>query len=380
MNINSLPNETLKQILQHPDLCQSDIEAAGKTCQRWSEICDDISKKKSEEAAEISDCWKNTFRHWNVRNDYEKYLYRDDNSRKILVEYIPPLSQVASAAALARQGFLTSVRSLALVDVDITGVPTEDMAKLLECVTGNVYMENLRGDVTSVFSNINCVVLAIDKMSLSPVDTQALVGAMDTRVDEVHLYKDVTLDLETLTQYDGTGNCGFLRTENGFGDVYKVIEWVGKMEMNWGAVGKLLVSGNYIDISRGYDDDITFDSSDTSGEDEESFEMEEDAMNSDDEGEDELNSDSEEADVDSGKNEVQEDLQTVKEQNHHQDDEEEDEDAAAGSAGQYFVDQATGQYYFQSSNGDMVQLEDTADTGVGGGGILDQEEDVPYKR
>ena len=68
--------------------------------------------------------------------------------------------------------------------------------------------------------------------------------------------------------------------------------------------------------------------------------------------------------------------------------EEEDEDdtdlnlgsAAAGSAGQYFVDQATGQYYFQSSNGDMVQLEDTADTGAGGGGILDQEEDVPYKR
>ena len=62
--------------------------------------------------------------------------------------------------------------------------------------------------------------------------------------------------------------------------------------------------------------------------------------------------------------------------------EEEDEDdtdlnlgsAAAGSAGQYFVDQATGQYYFQSSNGDMVQLEDTADAGVGGGGILDQEE------
>ena len=39
--------------------------------------------------------------------------------------------------------------------------------------------------------------------------------------------------------------------------------------------------------------------------------------------------------------------------------------AAAGSAGQYFVDQATGQYYFQSSNGDMVQLED-ADAGVEG--------------
>ena len=94
------------------------------------------------------------------------------------------------------------MRSLALVDVDITGVPNEDMAKLLECVTESVYIENLRGDVTSVFSNINCVVLAIDKMSLSPVDTQTLVGAMDSRVEEVNLYEGVTMDLETLTQYD----------------------------------------------------------------------------------------------------------------------------------------------------------------------------------
>jgi len=45
--------------------------------------------------------------------------------------------------------------------------------------------------------------------------------------------------------------------------------------------------------------------------------------------------------------------------------------ASASGAGQYFVDQATGQYYFQSSNGEMVQLED-ADTGVPPG-ILDTE-------
>ena len=91
--------------------------------------------------------------------------------------------------------------------------------------------------------------------------------------------------------------------------------------------------------------------------------------------EDELNSDSEEeeAKVDSGKNDVKETLETVKEQIHQ--DVEDDADlslrpAAAGSAGHYLVDQATCQYYFQSSNGDMVQLVD-ADTGVGGGGILD---------
>ena len=208
-NIDRLPNEILKQILQYPDLCLSDIEAAGKTCQRWFNICEEILKEKTDEAAEISDSWKNTFR----RDKYDN-RFRDQDSRKFVIEYRPPLSQVISAASLARQGFLTSVRSLALVDVDITGVPTEDMAKLSECVTESVYIENLRGDVTLVFSNINCVVLVIDKIALSSSDTQALVGAMDTRVEEVNLYEGVTLDLGTLAQYDGTGKCGYLRTWN----------------------------------------------------------------------------------------------------------------------------------------------------------------------
>ena len=41
----------------------------------------------------------------------------------------------------------------------------------------------------------------------------------------------------------------------------------------------------------------------------------------------------------------------------------EDEDEN-GQAGQYFVDKVTGEYYFQSSNGDLVQLL-TADTEAG---------------
>ena len=54
-------------------------------------ICDDIMKKKGEEAAEISDSWKNTFRN---RHNDENYPYRDEDSRnrKLVVEYNPPLS------------------------------------------------------------------------------------------------------------------------------------------------------------------------------------------------------------------------------------------------------------------------------------------------
>ena len=43
------------------------------------------------------------------------------------------------------------------------------------------------------------------------------------------------------------------------------------------------------------------------------------------------------------------------------DDDEEDD------TGQYFVDQATGQYYFQSSNGDMVQVMEDGEVGGDGG-------------
>ena len=64
-----------------------------------------------------------------------------------------------------------------------------------------------------------------------------------------------------------------------------------------------------------------------------------------------------------------------------EEDEEEDNDlnlgsAAASGSGQYFVDQATGQYYFQSSTGEMVQLGDgDTDTGVPPA-ILDTEPDT----
>ena len=178
-------------------------------------------------------------------------------------------------------------------------MPTEDLAKLLECVTESVYIENLRGDVTSVFSNINCVVLAIDKMSLSPVDTQTLVGAMDSRVEEVNLYEGVTMDLEILTEYDGAGKCGLLRTwnikcnytywledenenqEDGFEDYEKVEKWKGKMENDWGLFWLSSIA-NYIEIIRDYEDP-----SDIYGEAEESSEVglteEEDGLNSDNE-------------------------------------------------------------------------------------------------
>ena len=45
--------------------------------------------------------------------------------------------------------------------------------------------------------------------------------------------------------------------------------------------------------------------------------------------------------------------------------------AVGGGAGQYFVDQETGQYYFQSSTGDTLHVVDKADVP---GAMLDTED------
>ena len=141
------------------------------------------------------------------------------------------------------------------------------------------------------------------------------------------LYEGVTLDLETLTQYDGTGKCEFLRTwnlkhskapyfeppifdeEDNFEDYELVGKWVQRMEMDWGRRVWNAARSNYMEILRNWRD-FWSDYSDY----EESFEPDDS-----EEEKDALNSDSEEmgvAEVDSGKNDLKEDSETIIEQTH----------------------------------------------------------------
>ena len=57
-------------------------------------------------------------------------------------------------------------------------------------------------------SNIKCPVSSITRMELSTADIRSLVTSMVTGVKTVQLGGDVTLDMETLAQYDGRGVCG----------------------------------------------------------------------------------------------------------------------------------------------------------------------------
>ena len=68
-------------------------------------------------------------------------------------------------------------------------------------------MAGVTGDLSPVLSSLQCRGITISNTSLSTADTQQLVAAMDTRVKWVTLCGSVTLDMETLAQYDGEGEC-----------------------------------------------------------------------------------------------------------------------------------------------------------------------------
>ena len=116
------------------------------------------------------------------------------------------LSVVQCGAALATLGHITQVLGLLLRDLDISPVPAEDLSSLVKC-SDAVIIDRVTGDLSPVLSSFDGLSLAIANMSLSTADTQQLVAAMDTRVEWVRLGGDVTLDMDTLAQYDGEGEC-----------------------------------------------------------------------------------------------------------------------------------------------------------------------------
>jgi len=118
----------------------------------------------------------------------------------------PSLAEVQCGAALATLGYITQLERLWLYDLDISLVPAEDLRSLVTC-SAWVTIYRVTGDLSTVLSNVQSRMLDIVNTRLSTADTQQLVAAMETSVMSVVLDSSVTLDMETLAQYDGTGEC-----------------------------------------------------------------------------------------------------------------------------------------------------------------------------
>ena len=117
-------------------------------------------------------------------------------------------SMLKCGASLAHHGLLGSVDMLQLYNVDLSPVPAQHLASLASCVTSSLDIENVSGcDLASLLTSVKCRLLQISRQNLEREETQALVQAMESGVKTVWLEREVTLDMETLTEYSGQGVC-----------------------------------------------------------------------------------------------------------------------------------------------------------------------------
>ena len=138
------------------------------------------------------------------------------------------------AATLASHGYINDEKiswpqteglQLKLVNLDVSSVPAADLASLARCARDLVMLFNVTGDVTPLITNAKCRELDIRKNS--EVKSLALVTAMVGNVKSLLLGNEVTLDMETLAQYDGKGEC-----EKVLGLQTKVKQKLGKISQS----------------------------------------------------------------------------------------------------------------------------------------------------
>jgi len=119
-------------------------------------------------------------------------------------------AELKRAAQLAQEGYLSSVKNIQIVNVDISEIPSDQLAKLVSIVTDEVYIDNNNTPSTrlgAILASVQSKKLGLQNMSLSKENTRALVTAMRDRVLDVRLYANVILDPELLSAYDGQGRC-----------------------------------------------------------------------------------------------------------------------------------------------------------------------------
>ena len=121
-----------------------------------------------------------------------------------------------------------------LRDVDLTSAPAEHLASLAYSVTGYVYIDNVSGcGLVTILDSVNSKELEISNQSLGSEETQALVRAMESRVEQVGLDFKVTLDIRDLMEYNGQGKCREVWCDSDTADRYKEQLRAWATSRNW---------------------------------------------------------------------------------------------------------------------------------------------------
>ena len=128
------------------------------------------------------------------------------------------LPEILCAASLAHHGLLGSLKVMELRNVDLTSVPAQHLASLVSNVKYKVGITNVSGcGLVMVLDSVKCKTLSMGRQNLDREETQALVGAMESAVENIMLNQEwmcwmgddweVTLDIDALTKYSGQGKC-----------------------------------------------------------------------------------------------------------------------------------------------------------------------------
>ena len=139
------------------------------------------------------------------------------------------LYEIVTAASLAHHGVLGSVEMIVLHNIDLRSVPAMHLASLTSSLTIAMGIMNVWiSDLSPILDNVKCKVLSIRRQSLSSEETQKLVRIMDSTLERMFLYREVSLDITALTQYNGTGSCARV---SWYGDQYteEVKSWVRRI-------------------------------------------------------------------------------------------------------------------------------------------------------
>ena len=147
----------------------------------------------------------------------------------------PPI--IPCTASLAYRGLLCSVENLRLSDkddvVDLSSVPAEHLASLVSIVTRLVEISNVIGcDLVTILDSVESKELDISSQSLGSEETQALVRAMESSVEQVGL-SQVTLDIRDLMDYNGQGKCWFVGCYSDTKDRYREQLRTWTTSRNW---------------------------------------------------------------------------------------------------------------------------------------------------
>ena len=174
-------------------------------------------------------------------------LLQDPVFRPVIVTKEGNLAVITCAASLANHGLLRSMDQMKLQHcspkemklkfkynvVDLTSVPAEHLASLVSCVTRGLKISNVIVDLVTILDSVKSRYLDISSQSLGIEETQALVRAMESRVERVELESGTTLDIRDLMEYNGQGRCRKVKCTFETKDRYREQLRTWAMSRNW---------------------------------------------------------------------------------------------------------------------------------------------------